>query len=232
MSNKAIAKDSKGKRQLPTRMGAVVALGMLCLSSNVHLSQNKSHRIAPRGVTAVSQVCELTTEQFPAIRGFRLGMTVAEVKRRFVTGFDEARADKYGMMMVQLTTPASITFPVAVNPSEFAGVFQLNFTFYEGRLIETRYKYTPAKWRDIREFLDVASPVLNIDVRQWAVTNTGSARLDCAGFAVQARLVAFSSHQDMPDITVTDTKAKADATKRKAEAIRQSEEERRRSFRP
>jgi len=214
---------------------------MMCATAIDSLSQTKrritkpkdtASQISDRGAATATPICQITVEQFPAIRGFRLGMTLAEVKRRFISGFDELRADRFGVLTVSLSVPASITFPVAVNPHEFTGVFQLQFTFYEGRLIEIRYEYAPAKWRNIREFLSMVSPALNIDVKQWEVTDTGSATLACTGFAVHARLSAFSSKEDMPQITVTDTVAKAEVSKRKSEAISQSEEDRRRTFRP
>ena len=213
----------------------------MCATASDSLSQTKrgitkpkdtASQISDRGAATATPICQLTVEQFPAIRGFRLGMTLAEVKRRFVSGFDESRADRFGVLTISLSVPASTTYPVAVNPNEFAGIFQLQFTFYRERLIEIRYQYAPAKWRNIREFLGMASPALNIDIKQWQVTDTGNATLACNGFVVHARLSAFSSQEDMPQITVTDILAEAEVTKRKADAINQREEDRRRTFRP
>src|SRR5215216_6936941 len=94
MSNKQNAKDSKLTVQVPMRICAlVVLLIMMCATAIDSLSQTKrritkpkdtASQISDRGAATATPICQITVEQFPAIRGFRLGMTLAEVKRRFI----------------------------------------------------------------------------------------------------------------------------------------------------
>ena len=177
--------------------------------------------------------CLLSLKQSPTIRGFRLGMSIDEVKRRFTTGFENARADRLGVISVQLPEAGVRWSSVAVNPTEFDGVFQLGFVFFDERLIQISYQYMPdARWRDISQFLDVLSPSLNLNQQLWDVTSTYNATLACDGFSMKAGLYLTYTPQSSPRIDMIDTAAQTLSSKRRADAIRQSEEERRRAFRP
>jgi hypothetical protein len=213
-------------------------LSLVCLTSMASHAQTRPSARSrqplpiPQGI-ATAPRCSLTLEQSPTIRGFRLGMSVDEVRQRFTTGFENKRADKFGMMTVRLPQVGLRLSSAAVNPSDFEGVLELGFAFYDGRLLQVSYQYAPgAKWRDVSQFLDVLSPAFGIERQLWNVRDSDNASLDCEGFALKAGLYLTYTPDAAPRIDVIDTAAQKIANKRRAEGERQNEAERRRAFKP
>jgi hypothetical protein len=217
---------------------AAALLSLACLTGAASHAQTRPRARSrqplpiPQGI-ATAPRCTLTLEQSPTIRGFRLGMSVDEVKQRFTTGFENKRADKFGMMTVWLPHIGGTLSKALLNPSEYEGVFELGFAFYDGRLVQVSYQYAPGtKWRDISQFLDVLSPVLGIERQLWDVWDSDNASLECEGFTIKAGLYLTYTPDAAPRIDVIDTVTQKVARRRRAEAERQREEERRRAFKP
>lgn len=123
--------------------------------------------------------CNLKVENAPAVRGFRLGMTTAEVKARVPnliikdTGF--GAAESYFSVSVFNGAP----------PEIFKGVNHLSMSFTDKRLVRLSVEYAnQIKWRNADQFAEKVSAGLKLP-KLWQADGDGATRLlTCDGFTV------------------------------------------------
>ena len=118
------------------------------------------------------QPCTVKFEQSPELRGFRLGMSVSDVQKRFV-GFPAPIADELGLATIEISnrysTHTSTDHMVLnfVDASPYAELSQLKHTelkFLDGRLIEiTVYYPNDLNWKSGDEFARKTGEALKLN---------------------------------------------------------------------
>jgi hypothetical protein len=183
------------------------------------------------------QQCELNQAQAPALRGFRLGMTLREVAARFPR-YALPQADVCGRLHVSFNLLDGTLRAFARRPEEFEGVSRVNAAFFNDRLAYVRVTYDQGtKWRSTDEYLAALSASLGLPT-SWYKASEGIAAdnarmIGCDGFKVVAGYYGGSY------VELHDTEALQAMLRRKAEEDarrrREAEEERerrRRTFKP
>lgn len=183
------------------------------------------------------QQCKLKPPQSPTVRGFRLGMTVAEVSNRFPR-YGMPEADTCGRLTFSIDSVFGRLRAFARRPEEFDGVQSLRLSFLDGRLTYVRLTYNGGtRWNSIGEYLASVSGPLGLP-SSWHKTEDGTAVshahvVGCYGFKV----VAGFHHG--PYIELHETGAAQAAMRRKVEYDvrrgREAEQERERqrgTFKP
>jgi Ankyrin repeats (3 copies) len=183
------------------------------------------------------QQCVLKPTTAPALRGFRLGMSVSEVSDRFPR-YGMPQADPCGRQTFSLDTGFSRLRAFARRPEEFDGVRSVRLAFLDGRLTYVRVTYEGGtEWRSVGEYLASISNSLRLPA-SWHKTEDGTIEshahvIGCDGFKVVAGFDAG------PYVELHETTATQAAMRRKVEydarREREAEEERerqRRAFKP
>src|SRR5688572_8233663 len=111
-----------------------------------------------------NQPCTVQLEQSPELRGFRLGMSVADIRQRF-NGFPTPEADDLGVATVEISNMYSSASPARrsgdvvlnfVNATPYAELNQLKHAelkLLDGRLVEiTVYYPNDLNWSSADEF--------------------------------------------------------------------------------
>lgn len=133
--------------------------------------------------------CELKVGQAPALRGFRLGMTLLEVSSRFPR-YALPEADSCARLNFSLDTATGRLGAYARRPEEFAGVSRLDLAFFDGRLAYLRLTYDRStSWGSTDEYLAALSGALGLPA-SWHKAGEGTADhahvVGCDGFKVMA----------------------------------------------
>lgn len=172
--------------------------------------------ISAAGVAAQESTCTLKLEQWPAaaeLRGFRLGMTMDQVKAR-VPPVVFGHADHFGLSK----TSVNPDFDPKFDKSSFEGVRTVSLSFLDGRLMELWLGYDSSfKWQKLDDFVVGFSKAMNLPAT-WQVKGRGQ-QITCQGVQVFASMVAGS-----PSIRITDTTAEQALTSRMEEAANAEEE--------
>lgn len=183
------------------------------------------------------QKCELKVAQSPALRGFRLGMTLAEVSARFPR-YEISEADSCGRLNVYMDATFGRLGAEARRPEEFDGVQGIQLGFLDGRLNYLRVTYDGGTfWKGVGEYLVALSGSLGLPASWYKgedrTTLSQAHTLGCDGFKVVAGFNAG------PYVELHDTAAIQTMLRRKTEDVakreREAEEERerrRKAFKP
>ena len=164
---------------------------------------------SPPNIGIQSAQCTLKPEQAPALRGFRFGMTLGDVKAK-VPGFN---VQQFG------NGSASGSFtPLNVGEAEkikYGGVNYINLNFLDERVVGVTIDYHDVRWLNGEQFTSAVSDKLALP-RAWE-----GERLACNGWEVKA-----SASQTSIGFSVLGT----DEVLRKRQ--REKEELQRRAFQP
>ncbi|MEO8435763.1 MAG: Ada metal-binding domain-containing protein [Pyrinomonadaceae bacterium] len=168
------------------------------------------------GVTAQETTCTLKLEQLPnagELRGFRLGMTMDQVKAR-VPPVVFGRTDQFGLSKTSINPHFDSRF----DATSFEGVRTVSFNFLDGRLIELWVGYDAGfKWQKLDEFVAGFGKALGLPGR-WQAKGRGQL-ISCDGVEIFASMVGGS-----PGLRLTDTVAEHTLTSRREEAANAQEE--------
>jgi hypothetical protein len=140
------------------------------------------------GRTGEQAECALKSAQSPAVRGFRLGMSVREVTARF-RRFRMPETSSCGRLNLDFNEAWGALSDLALKPEEFAGVSRLRLSFVDERLAYLRVTYRhesmPGK---LEEFRAAVSKSLAL-AGKWRVADGGenwdqAQVVGCEGFKV------------------------------------------------
>ena len=128
---------------------------------------------------AQAQVCTLTVEQAPELRGFRLGMTTEEIRARFPGAL--VRQMGFGSSSAQLTQAA---FGQG-NADAYKGVNDINLLFLDDHLAYLAVGYDQTvPWKNAGQFAARVSEFLKLPDAWRDGAGNGNKVLTCAGFDV------------------------------------------------
>jgi hypothetical protein len=148
------------------------------------------------------------------LRGFRLGMTVEQVKARLPT-LELGPTDAFGLSK----TSFSPDFDAKMDKAAFQGVRTISLEFLDGRLTSLWIGYNGTfKWKSLEEFVPEMSRTLGLPAN-WPPRSRGGQQLTCSDFEVTAMMIAGS-----PSLHISDETAKQRWENRQAEAERAAEE--------
>jgi hypothetical protein len=158
-----------------------------------------------------SKLAQITEAQ--ELRGFRLGMTVQQVKA-LVPTLELGPTDAFGLMK----TSFSPDFDPAIAKTAFQGVRTISLEFLDGRLTSLWIGYNGSfKWQKLDEFVPGMGRALGLP-STWAQRSRGGQQLDCNDFQVTALVIAGS-----PSIHISDETARATWENRQATAEEETE---------
>lgn len=163
--------------------------------------------------------CELTAAQFPAIRGFRLGMDLETVRREIqLDDLYKFEPQKLGFIKYDL--------PVYLNrdaSDRFKGLRNVNLGFIDGALalLELDYNFE-TKWNSIDEFVEAVSKSLNLPAQWNTFSSAGRSKeriLSCRDMQIEASLARPSPflrlYKSDLNVTLRERQEKVEAEKRK-----------------
>lgn len=146
--------------------------------------------------------------------GFRLGMTIEQVKAR-VPKLVPGPTDPFGLMK----TSFSPDFDPLMDKTPFQGVRTISLEFLDGRLTSLWIGYNKNfKWQALDEFVAGVSRVLGMDAAAWGQRSRGGRQLDCNDFQATALLIAGS-----PSLHLTDEAARSTWETRRSQAEEEQE---------
>jgi hypothetical protein len=164
-------------------------------------------------LTAQQSPCSLKLDQLkdaPELFGFRLGMTLDEVKARSSL-IKSGREDKFGIVKTSISPHYEPKF----DKTEFADVRTISFDFLDGKLVTLWIGFEEtSKWKRLDEFVATLSKSLNVP-SEWPEKRNGR-QLACDGVSLFASIIARG-----PSIRITDDVAQsviADRREKDAEA--------------
>lgn len=121
----------------------------------------------------------------PEIQGFRLGMTISEVKVIAPT-LPTVKADDLGLMK----TSFSPRFNPQIEKTKFENVRTISFEFLDDKLMDLWIGYTnDFKWSAIDEFFSQMNLALGLPANGWR-TKAFERRLECEEFQITVTSLA------------------------------------------
>lgn len=162
-----------------------------------------------------AQQCTLKSDQLldaPELRGFRLGMTLEQVKAR-VPQVQFGRPDETGLTKTSINPLYDPRFDKAA----FADIRTISLDFLDGKLTTLWIGYESSfKWQSVDEFVKGISKSLSVP-GSWS-PKRGGQQLRCDGFTVFVALIAGS-----PSIRLSDDAADETITVRREEVTAAAE---------
>lgn len=133
--------------------------------------------------------CQLTPEQSPDMRGFRLGMSLREVLARFKR-LTLPPVDTCGRLSLRFNATYGTLREYALRPQEFDGIVQIRLTFVDGRLAYIQLFYDSFPWKSMAGYLAQVSTSLHLPSRWRPAVGGGNPTkaqvIGCNGFKVIA----------------------------------------------
>jgi ankyrin repeat protein len=209
------------------------ALDYAAASGPADLDRLISHA---RKSSGQQSTCELRLEQSPALRGFRLGMSLRDVLSHF-RRFEMPETDTCGRLNLDFNDTYGVLRDLALRPAEFEGLLRLRMTFIDERLAYLQMMYDHSPWKSTDEYLAALSNTLSLPGKwQKATQSTDighSHVIGCDGFKVMAG-TSPAPYIELHDVAalrmVIQRKLDGDARKRREQEQRQ--EQRKREFKP
>ncbi len=159
---------------------------------------------------AQEATCALKLTELPQaeeLRGFRLGMTLEQVKA-LIPKLALRQADEFGVAK----TSVNPDFNPDVNKAAFQGVRTISFEFLDDKLFSLGIAYNNSfKWQRLDDFLPQISKALHLPMR-WQARGWHGQELDCKDFQATVRMIGES-----PSIVLLDKTSKDLLDKRIAE---------------
>ncbi len=182
-------------------------------------------------------VCALKLAESPALRGFRLGMSLREVTARF-SKFRMPETDSCGRLNLDFDEGRGALKNLALNPEELRGVSRVRLTFVDERLAYMRVTYTAETGAaNPQEFRAALSNSLSLPGK-WRVTGGGSNWdhahvIGCDGFKVMTGYLV-GPYVELHDVEALQIllQRKADQEVRRRREAEDERERRKREFKP
>jgi len=166
---------------------------------------------------AQSSRCALELNELkdpPELFGFRVGMTLAQVKAREAL-VQFGRADEFGV----IRTSINPHFDTRFDQARYADVRTVSFDFLDGKLVTLWIGYESTfKWPKLDEF--AANFGKSLDLRAAWLPKRSGREIACEGFSVFASIIA-----DGPSIRIQDEEAQNTIAARREEAAQAAEAE-------
>ena len=151
--------------------------------------------------TAQENKCPLRLAQLkqaPELYGFRIGMTLEQVKA-IVPSLQPGQTDDLGFA----TTSFSPDFNPQIDKAVYAGVRTVSLEFLDGKLFTIWIGFNSSyKWKTLEEFVPGMSAGLGLPASAWTV-NSSKPAATCEDFDISALMIGGG-----PSIRITDTTAK------------------------
>lgn len=179
--------------------------------------------------------CALKLNESPALRGFRLGMSVREVTASF-RKFTMPETDSCGRLTLDFQEARGTLGGLALRPQDFTGVSRLRLTFVDGRLAYLRVTYSrEGAVSNPREFRAALSDSLNL-AGKWRAAGSGdnwdqAHVVGCDGFKVMAGYLA-GPYAELHDVEALRTLLGRVADEEGRARREDDEERRKRVFKP
>jgi len=171
------------------RAGFILALLLVC---------------ATAAAAQASSSCPLKAAQLTEtqeLRGFRLGMTIEQVKAR-LPKLELGPTDPFGLTK----TSFSPDFDPTMDKTAFQGIRTISLEFLDGRLTSLWIGYNKAyKWQALDEFVTGMSRALGLPASAWAQRSRGGQQLACNDFQATAQMIAGSPSLHLSDETAHST---------------------------
>jgi hypothetical protein len=183
-------------------------------------------------------VCALKLTESPALRGFRLGMSLREVTARF-RKFTMPETDPCGRLNLDFNEEWGTLKNLALKPEELTGISRVRLTFVDGRLAYVRVTYSrEGAVSSPQEFRAALSDSLSLPGK-WRVTGGGGDNWDqahvvgCDGFKVMAGYWV-GPYVELHDVEALRTvlQRKMDEEVRQRREAERERERRKREFKP
>jgi serine protease Do len=179
--------------------------------------------------------CVLKLAESPALRGFRLGMSVREVTARF-RKFTMPERDSCGRLTLDFQEARGTLGGLALRPQDFTGVGRLRLTFVDERLAYLRVTYSrEGAGSNPHEFRAALSDSLKL-AGKWRATGDGdnwdhAHVVGCDGFKVMAGYLAgpYAELHDVEALRALLGRVADEEVRGRREA---EEERRKRGFKP
>jgi hypothetical protein len=122
------------------------------------------------------QTCKLKVENSPELRGFRLGMSLEQIRTRF----PKARFYEGNFGQSRLELQSNVL--QEADPEKFRGVETIFLDLLDGRVVSVSATYDGAvKWQSIAQFAAAVSEALKLPPA-WEADQSG--RMNCDGFQI------------------------------------------------
>jgi hypothetical protein len=133
---------------------------------------------------ALRPPCAMTLEQSPELRGFRLGQSVQDVRKRFPHNKDLLNPASFDEPLT-----ARITMADMEAKEEFRGLLGMKLGFLDGKLILLEsYYYKLADWT-LADFKDTVADAMKLQRARWKALHSEGMMLQCDGFKVRVMVV-------------------------------------------
>ena len=165
--------------------------------------------------TAQQPACTLKLDQMPdapELRGFRLGMTYDQVRKR-VPQIQFGPSDQFGVAKVSINP----TFDRRFDQASFEDVRTISLDFLDGRLVILWIGYDSTfKWQTVDKFVAGVSNSLKVPAA-WSAKRGGQ-QLICDQFSLFVSMIAGS-----PSLRISDEEAPEIIAKRREETAAAAE---------
>jgi ankyrin repeat protein len=181
--------------------------------------------------------CALKPAESPALRGFKLGMSLSEVTARF-RNFTMPETNSCGRLNLDFNEAQGTLKNLALKPEELRGVSRVRLTFVDERLAYLRVTYTRESGAaNPSEFRAALSGSLSLPGK-WRVTGGGdnwdqAYVMGCDGFKVMAGYLA-GPYVELHDVEALRRllQRKVDEEGRQRREAEEEQERRKRGFKP
>lgn len=184
-------------------------------------------------LACVTQRCTRELTQAPELRGFKLGMTLDQIKSKYPSVAIPA-ANEFGLTKITLSPSMMNT----TQHPELSDTKSITLEAVDGRLSSIKVKYTNAqKWTSVDEFLRRISESFNLD-GDWEKSKSSKEMkwLWCNGFHLYAGFKEeYGEYQSYPYVELEDSTANMTPHMREYDKRKKQEaeeEERRKTFKP
>lgn len=146
---------------------------------------------------AQTDACVLPYDQLPEVRGFRLGMTIEQIKQRY-PHFPELKTNAYGYseftedFMVERGRYESLgstrVEPLSGINKESLGAVEL--AFLDNKLVVFKISYNnKVEWQSVDNFVESLATSLKLPpAAKWSKTNNLTMRLACKDYSLRATI--------------------------------------------
>lgn len=200
---------------------------------------------------ACSQPCTLTPEQAPEMRGFRLLMSVEEIRAKY-KDFPIPSANEFGLAKVLIVNNANYPMNYVINRSrpdgviivngigypEIKGTSRIYLEIFDGRIMKIKvFYFNDLKWNSVDEFTKKTAESLEL---KGAWRGGGKSRqLTCDGIWIDAGIdedyKQLQTHENLPYLELNAYRLYMELLSRqdkKNENANRKEQERRDVFKP
>ncbi|HYX71994.1 MAG TPA: hypothetical protein VE732_04430 [Nitrososphaera sp.] len=146
---------------------------------------------ACNGLNAQSGPCPLTIEQLPEVRGFKLGMTLEQIKKRH-PNFRVPAPDQTGYSEIEHHISHFMSYgeESVINEADRKGLQSIKVAFLDNKLVKLRVTYDDSvEWENVTEFFKAISNPLKLpEISQWDRRDKDTLQLSCDDNTIQISL--------------------------------------------